>query len=122
MKRFFISTFIVALISCIFYCIVIDYSTPEVYIKTNVYDGFVKDDFWCSKHKSEFVDTKTGKTIVIDHASYLAGKYKLENGDHIYLEQIVTKRVDYHYSYRIKVNGKDINAQFKSVHIIKMKN
>lgn len=117
MKKFLVYILLSVLFGLAIYSFILDYSTPEQYIITNVYDGYAVDDFQCSKHSTRFKDTKTQKTIVLDHSKYISGKYRLVNGDHIHIEQIVTKRIDYHYNYKLIINGKTINTNFYSVRI-----
>ena len=31
------------------YCIYAEYTTPEVYVTTNIYDGYVVDNYYCSE-------------------------------------------------------------------------
>lgn len=117
MKNSLVYTLLSGLFGLVIYSFILDYSTPEQYITTNIYDGYVENDFWCSKHSTRFKDTKTKKTIILDHSKYISGKYRLVNGDHIHIEQIVTKRIDYHYNYKLKINDKTINTNFYSVRI-----
>ena len=107
MKRFIIilSVFFVG------YYIYTEYTTPEVYITTNIYDGYVVDNYYCSKHSTRFIDLKSKKTIVLDRTSnyYLIGKYKAQTGDHYKVIETITKKTDYHRNYKVYYNGKLID-------------
>ena len=120
MKRFLFYTLVTVFIGFVGYSIYPKYTTPEVYVTTNVYDGYVKNDYFCGKHSSQFVDTKTGYTIVLDHCRYLTGKYKLSTGDHVHIEQVVTKRITYIYTYKLKINNQTIYTNYKPVRIYKI--
>jgi len=108
MKKIFI------ILSLIFigFCIYTEINTPEVYITTNVYEGYVTDNYNCSKHTTIFVDSKTKKTVVLDHTSnyYLINKYKAETGDHYKVIETVTKKIDYYRTYKVYYNGKLIDG------------
>lgn len=117
MKRVLFLTFIMVFVG---YSIYIESTTPEEYITTNIYDGYVKNDYFCSRYSSRFVDTKTGYTIILDHSWYLMGKYKLSNGDHVHIEQIITKGIDYRYTYKLKINDQTIDTYYKNVRIYKV--
>jgi len=104
--------FFIGLITLFGFCIYTEINTPEVYIATNVYEGYVKDNYYCSKHSTQFVDSKTNKTIVLDHTSnyYLINKYKAQNGDHYKVIETITKKIDYHRTYKVYYNGKLIDS------------
>ena len=97
------------------YCIYAEYTTPEVYVTTNIYDGYVVDNYYCSKHSTRFIDSKSKKTIVLEHTSnyYLIGKYKAEKGDHYKIIETVTKKIGYHRTYKVYYNGKIISNNDK---------
>ena len=104
--------FLIGLISLFGFCIYTEINTPEVYITTNVYEGYVMDNYHCSKHTTIFVDSKTKKTVVLDHTTnhQLIGKYKAETGDHYKVIETVTKKIDYHRTYKVYYNGKLIDG------------
>lgn len=93
------------------YCIYTEYTTPEVYVTTNIYDGYVVDNYYCSKHSTIFIDSRSKKTVVLDHTSnyYLIDKYKAEIGDHYKVIETITKKIDYHRTYKVYYNGKIIS-------------
>ena len=90
-------------------------TTPEVYVTTNIYDGYVIDNYYCGKHSTRFIDSKSKKTIVLDHTSNyrLIGKYKAEKGDHYKIVETVTKKFYYHRTYKVYYNGKIISNNDK---------
>ena len=105
------------------YCIYTKYTaTPEVYITTNIYDGYVVDNYYCSKHSTRFIDSKSKKTVVLDHTSnyYLIGKYKAEIGDHYKIVETVTKKIYYHSTYKVYYNGKIISNNNNNIRIYKI--
>lgn len=104
--------FLISLISLFGFCIYTEINTPEVYITTNVYEGYVTDNYHCSKHTTIFVDSKTKKTVVLDHTTnhQLIGKHKAETGDHYKVIETVTKKIDYHRTYKVYYNGKLIDG------------
>lgn len=104
--------FIILSLIFIGFCIYTEINTPEVYITTNVYEGYVMNNYHCSKHTTIFVDSKTKKTVVLDHTNnhHLIGKYKAETGDHYKVIEIVTKKIDYHKTYKVYYNGKLIDS------------
>ena len=108
MKKFFFLIIVVFVGICIYEIS----TTPETYVTTNIYDGYVVDNYYCSKHSTRFINSKTKKTVVLDHTSnyYLIGKYKAENGDHYKVIETVTKKIDYHRTYKVYYNGKLIDS------------
>lgn len=111
--------FFIGLITLFGFCIYTEINTPEVYITTNVYEGYVTDSYHCSKHSTKFIDSKTNKTIVLDHTSnhYLIGKYKAQTGDHYKVIETITKKTDYHRTYKVYYNGKIISNNDDQIRI-----
>ena len=121
MKRFFISVLVILFVSFIGYSVYCDYTTPETYIKTEYFDGYIKDNFNCSKHSTTFIDTKTNKTIKFKHGSYMSNHYSGHVGDHIQLTRITTKKTTYHYKYKLIYNGKELDTYYWSVGNLQIK-